>query len=105
MREEEGCSGLLATGTCRPGAGALSCSCPVSRRPTSVFHPAQGACEGSGALTSTGLLPGAGEGVQELSQVWGQIARVTGTREGRNSWMEGQTASRKGTSLASCDVL
>ena len=74
----------------------------------SVCHPAHCAREGSGALTGTGLLPGAGEGVQEPGQVWGQIPRVTGTGEGRNSWREGQTASRKGwsqASLASCGVL
>lgn len=60
LREEEGCPGLLAMDTCRPRA-----------------------------LTSTGLLPGAGEWVQEPFQVWGQISRVTGTGEDRNSWREG----------------
>lgn len=39
-------------------------------------------------LTSTGLLPGAGEWVQEPCQVWGQISRVPGTGEDRNSWRE-----------------
>lgn len=80
LREEEGCPGLLAMDTCRPRA-----------------------------LTSTGLLPGAAEWVQEPCQVWGQISRVTGTGEDRNSWREGgQTPSMEGWSqagLESCGVL